>query len=180
MQNSHFNGATPDDINGPAAAHTVGIDIATSDCHFSDIVIIDCKTAIVNRGFNFYGRVHAWTYKPEIIKDSVFFDLWSRCVISDSYADTFYICFRLRRQWMECKIVGCGSYYNEQLYMAKHGHVAPYLFWIDEGDGRGVAVQSSMMLATDAMGGKYANIDKCAVYTDGSSSFRRWTGAPEP
>lgn len=179
VQNSHFNGATPDDINGPAAENTTGIDIATSDCHFSDVVIIDCKTAIVNRGFNFYDRIHAWTYQPEIIKDSVFFDLWSRCVISDSYADTFYICFRVRRGWVECKINGCGSYYNEQLYMAERGHIPPYLFWFDEGNGRGVAVHSSVMLGPNAMDSHYANIEKCAVYTDGSDSFFRWKGAPE-
>jgi len=178
VQNTHINGATPDDIKGEAAENTVGIEIATSDCHFSDLVIIDCKTAIANRGFNFYNRIHAWTYKPEIIKDSVFFDLWERCVISESYADTFYICFRLRRQGIECKISGCGSYYNEQLYLAERGHVTPYLFWIDEGDGRGVAVHSSVMLATNALDGHYANIDKCAVYTDGSSTFSRWRGAP--
>ena len=179
VQNSHFNGATPDDINGDAAENTVGIEISTSDCHFSDIVIIDCKTAVANRGFNFYERIHAWTYKPEIIKNSVCFDLWSPCVISDSYADTFYICFRLRRQGIKCKLIGCGSYYNERLYTAKLGHVSPYLLWVDEGDGRGVAIQSSMMLATTAMEGYYSNIEKCAVYTDGSDSFVGWKGAPE-
>jgi len=179
VQNSHINGATPDDINGDAAENTVGINIATSDCHFSDVVIIDCKTAIANRGFNFYERIHAWTYQPEIIKNSIFFDLWSRCVISDSYADTFYICFRLRRRGIECKINGCGSYYNEQLYLAEKGHIAPYLFWMDEGDGRGTAVHSSVMLATNAMDGHYSNVDPCAVFTDGSSSFCRWRGAPE-
>ena len=97
VQNSHINAATPEDNSAESAEDTVGIDIATSDCHFSDIVIIDCKTAIINRGLNYYSRIHAWTFKPEIIKDSVFFDLWRDCIISESFADTFYICFRLRR-----------------------------------------------------------------------------------
>ena len=179
VQNSHFNGAAPDDINREAAENTVGIDISTSDCHFSDIVIIDCKTAIANRGFNFYERIHAWTYKPAIIKDSVCFDLWSNCIISDSYADTFQTCFRLRHKGIQCKLSGCGSYYNERLYKADRGHVTPYLFWVDEGNGHGVSIQSSIMRATEAMGGHYSNVEKCAVYTDGSDSFVRWTGAPE-
>ena len=50
VQNSHINAATPEDNSAESAEDTVGIDIATSDCHFSDIVIIDCKTAIINRG----------------------------------------------------------------------------------------------------------------------------------
>ncbi len=179
VQNSHFNGAAPDDITKEAAENAAGIDIATSDCHFSDIVIIDCKTAIINRGFNFYERIHAWTYKPAIIKDSICFDLWNTCIISDSYADTFQICVRLRRKGIQCKLSGCGSYYNERLYTAERGHVTPYLFWMDEGDGRGVSLQSSVMRATEAMGGNYCNIEKCAVYTDGSDSFLRWKGAPE-
>ena len=179
VQNSHLNGAAPDDINRDSTNNIVGIDIATSDCHFSDIVIIDCKTAIVNRGFNFYERIHAWTYKPAVIKDSICFDLWNNCIISDSYADTFQICVRLRRKGIQCKMSGCGSYYNERLYTAERGHVTPYLFWIDEGDGRGVALQSSVMRATEAMGGNYSNLEKCAVYSDGSDSFSRWKGAPE-
>lgn len=180
VQNSHFNGATPDSIDGDAAESTVGIEISTADCHFSDIVIIDCKTAIANRGgINFYERLHAWTYKPEIVKDSVCFDLWDPCIISDSYIDTFQICFRLRRQGIPCKLSGCGAYYNEHLYKAERGHVAPCLFWVDEGDGRGVAIQSSLMQSTTALEGHYSNIEACAVYTDGSDSFVRWRGAPE-
>jgi len=180
VQNSHFNGTDPDRKSNDAADNTVGIEITTSDCHFSDIVIIDCKTAIVNRGFNFYDRIHAWTAKPSVINDSVCFDVWSPCIISDSYADTFQICVRVRRKGVECKLNGCGAYYNENLYKAKLGHVEPYLFWLDEGDGRGVSLHSSFMRGTGAMPAHYSNITNCAVYTDGSSSFVRWQGAPDP
>lgn len=180
VQNSHFNGATPDRNSNDAAENTVGIDIATSDCHFSDIVIIDCKTAVVNRGFNFYDRIHAWTAKPAVIKDSVCFDVWGSCIISDSYADTFQICVRVRRQGIDCKLNGCGAYYNENLYKAELGHVEPYLLWLDEGDGRGVSIQSSFMRGTRAMAAHYCNVENCSVYTDGSDSFLRWKGAPDP
>lgn len=180
VQNSHFNGATPDRTSSDAAENTVGIDISTSDCHFSDIVIIDCKTAIVNRGFNFYDRIHAWTAIPAVIKDSVCFDVWGSCIISDSYADTFQTCVRVRRKGVDCKLSGCGAYYNENLYKAKLGHVEPYLLWLDEGDGSGVSIQSSFMRGTRAMAAHYCNVGNCAVYTDGSDSFVRWQGAPEP
>lgn len=179
VQNSHFNGSDPDRKTSDAADNTVGIEIATSDCHFSDIVIIDCKTAIVNRGFNFYDRIHAWTAKPSVIKDSVCFDVWSACIISDSYADTFQTCVRVRRKGVECKLTGCGAYYNENLYKAKLGHVEPYLFWMDEGDGRGVSLHASFMRGTGAMAAHYSNITNCAVFTDASTSFVRWQGAPE-
>lgn len=180
VQNSHFNGTDPDRKSGDVAANTIGIEITTSDCHFSDIVIIDCQTAIVNRGFNFYDRVHAWTAKPSVIKDSVCFDVWSSCIISDSYADTFQTCVRVRSKWAECKLNGCGAYYNENLYKAKLGHVEPYLLWLDEGDGSSVSIQSSYMRGTGAMPAHYCNITNCAVFTDASSSFVRWQGAPEP
>lgn len=180
VQNSHFNGTDPDRKSSDVAENTVGIDIATSDCHFSDIVIIDCKTAVVNRGFNFYDRIHAWTAKPAVIIDSVCFDVWSPCIISDSYADTFQICVRVRRKNVECKLIGCGAFYNENLYKAKLGHVEPYLFWMDEGDGRGVSLHSSFMRGTGAMPAHYCNITNCAVSTDVSTSFVRWQGAPVP
>lgn len=179
VQNAHINGGAPDDITQGAAENTVGIDIATSDCHFSDIVIIDCKTAVANRGFNFYERIHAWTYKPSIIKESVCFDLWNGCVVSGGYADTFQTCFRVRHRGLPCKLSGCYAYYNEKLYAADRGHVAPYLFWIDEGDGRGVSLQASYLRGSEALGGHYSNVEACAVYTDGSDSFFRWSGAPQ-
>lgn len=49
--NLHFHGSQ---------ANSTGIRIKTSDCHFSDCIMIDCYTAVDNTGSNFYERIHAW------------------------------------------------------------------------------------------------------------------------
>ena len=71
-----------------------GIEITTSDCHFTNIVIIDCHTAIYNEGSNFYSLVHGW--KSKNIKGSVFmlshsgYCQMSQCSI-DTYETGIYI-----------------------------------------------------------------------------------------
>lgn len=173
VQNTHINAGVP--------ADTTGIKIHTSDSHFSDIVIIDCKTAIHNEMLNFYSRIHAWTIRPDIVKDSVFFDIYGNAVISESYADTYQTCFRIRTArggWGRTNLIGCSSYYNPSLYRADRGHTAPVLFHVDEGDGGSVTMQSCSFNGHKEIDSYYSNIDRCAVRTDDSNTFIFWKGAP--
>lgn len=80
VDNIHFWGSQ---------AQSTGIMMRTSDCHFSDCVMIDCHTAIDNRGSNFYCRIHAWM-TSKYLKGSTFF----RCKGGPTYllqcfGDTF-------------------------------------------------------------------------------------------
>ncbi len=84
------------------------------------------------------------------------------------------------RKGIECKLNGCGAFYQEDLCKAELGHIEPYLLGMDEGDGCGVSLHSSFMRGTGSMAAHYCHITNCAVYTDGSSSCVRWQGAPEP
>lgn len=65
VDNIHFDGASD---------YATGIKITTSDCQFSDCIMINCKTAIDNYGSNVYNRIHAWIgNKGDWLRGSVFY-----------------------------------------------------------------------------------------------------------
>ena len=86
-KDSHFNGVE---------TNSIGMKIDTSDCHFSDIILIDCYKAIVTSDTtNYYNRIHAWMRNNELV-GSTFFTLdggnnFITDCFSDSYNITFYI-----------------------------------------------------------------------------------------
>ena len=86
LTSSHFKG---DGTSG-----TVGIYANSSDSKFENIIMIDCQTAIVNNGLNFYNFIHAWILTSDIVENSIFANLlnnrsyWNQCY-SDTYGITF-------------------------------------------------------------------------------------------
>ena len=82
LTSSHFKG---DGTSG-----TVGIYANSSDSKFENIIMIDCQTAIVNKGLNFYNFIHAWILTSDIVENSIFFDIASnRCYLNQCYSDTY-------------------------------------------------------------------------------------------
>lgn len=85
-KNLHFHGSQ---------VNSTGIKINTSDCHFSDCIMIDCYTAVDNTGSNFYERIHAWML-PNYLKGSTYFRnrkglvFLNQC-FSDTYDKTFVV-----------------------------------------------------------------------------------------
>ena len=86
LSDSHFK------ANGTSG--TIGIYANSSDSKFENIIMIDCQTAIVNNGLNFYNFIHAWILTSTIVENSIFADLignrsyWNQCY-SDTYGITF-------------------------------------------------------------------------------------------
>ncbi len=80
--NLHFKGSSD---------FATGIKITTSDCHFSDCIMINCKTAIDNRGSNCYERIHAWIgNKGQYIDGSTFYlSRGGNSFLSQCCSDTF-------------------------------------------------------------------------------------------
>lgn len=68
---------------------STGIKVQTSDCHFSDCVMIDCYTAIFNIGSNFYERIHAWMGERWIIGSTFFKCSGYPIFLNQCFSDTF-------------------------------------------------------------------------------------------
>lgn len=92
FNNLHFYGA---------ARGCVGIHVATSDLHFTDLFMIDCHTALKIYGFNYFTRVHAWMWRRNngtvnFIENSIFADIYTSNSVffNECYPDTYHYCFQ--------------------------------------------------------------------------------------
>ena len=86
LTDSHFK------ANGTSG--TIGIYANSSDSKFENIIMIDCQTAIVNKGLNYYNFIHAWILTKAIVQDSIFADLKNnRSYYNQCYSDTYGITF---------------------------------------------------------------------------------------
>lgn len=68
-----------------------GIILRTSDCHVSNVVLIDCQNGIVMVGSNFFNQIHGWIQNPNFLSNSSLFvaKIGSDNYISQSYSDTY-------------------------------------------------------------------------------------------
>ena len=110
--------------NLPGLAGNVGLLTYIGDSHFTDIVVVDYTTGIRDMKWsNRFTRCHVWggivkkagTNEPEMLKDSVAFDLrGSDAVLTDSYADTAMTGFWVRG---DTRIFNCGYFNNWRFKM---------------------------------------------------------------
>lgn len=80
-------------ITGNGSGGTIGLNLNAGDSHFTDIVLIDCQTAIFNNGLNFFTRIHAWILTPNLLINSKFFEVNNNSNIkcNQIYCDTYRI-----------------------------------------------------------------------------------------
>ena len=110
--------------NLPGLAGNVGLVTYIGDSHFTDIVVVDYTTGIRDiKWSNRYTRCHVWggivkkagTNEPEMLKDSVAFDLrGADAVLTDCYADTAMTGFWVRG---DTRIFNCGYFNNWRFKM---------------------------------------------------------------
>lgn len=69
---------------------SIGMDIKTSDSHFSNIIIINYHVGIYDEyGGNFYDKIHAWIANTAIVKNSIYFRANGSAYISQCFNDTY-------------------------------------------------------------------------------------------
>lgn len=75
----------------------IGLYVNASDGEYSNITIVNYKTAVKSVGYNVYNTIHAWIWDSTICKGSIFFyGIWRiSSTITNSYADTYDIGYRL-------------------------------------------------------------------------------------
>ena len=153
IQNSYLRGSAYD-------TDSYGLYVKTADCHFSDIVIVNCKIAVRNESTNFFTRIHAWIWPPEILPNSVAFDMAAPTFLNQCYSDTYYISFRIKGD-PTISINQCVTYFNKEFYNGTTmPNDKPYLFYyVDD-------ISSYYDVATKVTGSLLQGCVNC--YSDGS------------
>lgn len=133
--------------------NATGIKISTSDCHFSDCIMINCKTAIDNRGSNVYDRIHAWmTDKGGWIKGSVFYlSRGGESFLSQCCSDTFEKAFLITTP-VSLFISQQKNFHNLKMWNFEPSTISAEVFsFVDEK----TAKASSIYLTNSRIGGLY-------------------------
>lgn len=101
---------------------------ATSDCHFTELVIVDMKKAIFNGGTNFYSKVHAWLTGN--VSNSIFFSHFAGFAsLSQCQCDTYETGYLLRTSY-DLSLNSCTYYNNYHLY---DSDIVPVIFKFNDG-----------------------------------------------
>lgn len=110
--------------------YATGIKISTSDCHFSDCVMINCNTAINNYGSNVYNRIHAWMGdRGKWLSGSVFFlSRGGESYLNQCCSDTFYTSFKITSSSL-LFVNQQKNLHNKKMWEEKN--FFPYFFYFD-------------------------------------------------
>lgn len=153
--------------------YATGIRINTSDCHFSDCVIINCKTAIYNFGSNIYDRIHAWIgNKGEWLRGSTFFCLkGGDCYLNQCCSDTYDTAFEFQSNGI-VMINQLKHIQNPVMWNEKHADMHPTVFRFNN-----ASVNRTKVYVTNSVisGIKYKNIQKQQL-TNMSKGFVEYSG----
>lgn len=115
-------------IVGDCTPDSRGIYNQTSDCHFSEIVIVDMKKCIFNGGTNFYNKVHGWLTGK--VANSIFFTHFAGFgSLTQCQCDTYETGYLLRTSY-DLSLVACTYYNNYHLYDSE---VTPVVFKFNSG-----------------------------------------------
>ncbi|WP_297674455.1 hypothetical protein [uncultured Bacteroides sp.] len=140
IDNIHFNGSQ---------VQSTGIMMRTSDCHISDCVMINCHTAVDNRGSNFYCRIHAWM-TSKYLKGSVFFRTKGGPVyLLQCFGDTFDLIFDIV-DVSKLHISQFRLFHNVVMWKKPYDDIAPELFHYAS---QAVADKSKIKLIDSNIGG---------------------------
>lgn len=76
------------DLESPIYANVIGIYVNTSDCHFSNIVTVNVKTAIVvKKSLNMFDFIHCWNTWASIMPTTTMFDTYESIIATNCYCD---------------------------------------------------------------------------------------------
>lgn len=137
--NLHFHGSQK---------YSIGIKTLTSDCHFSDCIMINCYTAIDNTGGNFYERIHAWML-PQYLQGSIYFRNRSGLIfMSQCCCDTYDKAFAVDNI-CEMHISQLKLFHNKLMWKGHSGKIFPIVFFFEK---ETVANESKIFLSDSYIG----------------------------
>lgn len=102
--------------------NTIGLDLDTSDCQFTDIIMYGCHTAIRDNGSNILTGVHSWLGASNL-PDSVFLDHVSGDLyLNNCCCDTYYTMVK-KRNIAKLSINQMKMIFNPDIYNLSTGNV---------------------------------------------------------
>ncbi|MBR9689176.1 BppU family phage baseplate upper protein [Bacillus cereus] len=117
--NLHFiNEVTPPDLANCTAIVNLG-----TDNHFSDIITINWSVGFYDKGNAVASKIHYWISRPEFIEHSIGFKLESNTNITQSFADTARVSFKVLGG--SPRISFSTVYYNDFVYNPEYAALFP-------------------------------------------------------
>lgn len=130
FHNSHISGNS-------SSTSSVGIELRSSDSHFTDVIIIDCNTAIkAHTVTDILTRVHAWILSAPILTNSKFIDFVGSPVLqlTDCYSDTFKYTFYGTSGTPQINVKGLIVNYNGTIYNTETYNSNPVICYFNSAD----------------------------------------------
>ena len=121
VDNTHFEGGEN---------NATGLRVNTADCHFTDLVMIDCHTAVDNLGVNYYDRIHAWMgEKGKWLDGSAFFIIrgGGPIYLNQCFCDTYDIGFHIETT-TNLFISQLRNFQNMEMWEKDFSKIHPILF----------------------------------------------------
>ena len=112
---------------------SIGMDIKTSDSHFSNIIIINYHVGIYDEhGGNFYDKIHAWIANTTIVKNSIYFRANGSAYISQCFNDTYETAIYINGK-QNVVVSEFRNFYNSNYINSDIIDDTPVLFHISDG-----------------------------------------------
>lgn len=141
--------------------YSTGIRTLTSDCHFSDCIMIDCYTAVDNRGSNFFERIHAWML-PRYIHGSTYFrNRGGGVFLNQCFCDTYDKAFVVDNV-CEMHISQLKLIHNKIMWKKTYDKVNPIVFDFKSDE---VASKSKISLVDSYIGGLWLGNKERQVFS---------------
>lgn len=157
MSNSHLNGV---------GESSIGLNINTSDCNYTDIILIDCFTGIFsNNTNNYYTRIHGWI-KENTLLNSTFININNGNIfIKDCYSDTYYKTMYVNNP-ANIVINGLNVYYFDSDKVNNEYKINnPYVFYFNEttcnsSNSEFITLNNSIIKGSDNFNLNLSNLDE--------------------
>lgn len=115
------------------STESIGVDVKTSDSHFSNTIIVNYHIGIYDRnGGNFYDKIHAWLANSDIVKGSIYFRANGSAYLSQCFNDTYETAIYINGQ-LNVIVSGFRNFYNGEYINSDVIDDVPVLFYISNG-----------------------------------------------
>lgn len=115
------------------STESIGVDVKTSDSHFSNTIIVNYHIGIYDRnGGNFYDKIHAWIANSDIVKGSIYFRANGSAYLSQCFNDTYETAIYINGI-LNVIVSGLRNFYNRNYINSDVIDDVPVLFYISNG-----------------------------------------------
>ena len=143
-------------LTGDGTSHCYGIYAYGHDNTYNDFVMIDCYTAIYNRGLNFYNDIHAWLSNADLFYHSCFMDVErGQLLCTNMYCDTYHWCIASESDISEIVVNNLYLIAHEDYATSESSHGEPVALHYSKADGynaRMINIKNSIILAPPTIG----------------------------